>query len=85
MTTEQQQFLVFLRQVLERNQPQKAICDVCGQVLSGWEAGETDVYGERVSNHECQVDERAQEIARRTWITLTGDPMRARAKGYAVR
>ena len=85
MTTEQQQFLVFLRQVLERNQPQKAICDVCGQVLSGWEAGETDVYGERVSNHECQVDERAQEVTRRTWITLTGDPMRARAKGYAVR
>ena len=48
-------------------------------------AGETEVYGERVSNHECQVDERAQAVTRRTWITLTGDPMRARAKGYAVR
>lgn len=85
MTTHHQHLMTFLRQILERSQPQKAICDDCGQVLSGWEAGETEMQGERISNHECQVDEQAREIVRRTWISLTGDPHRARAKGYAVR
>lgn len=85
MTAQQQHLVAFLRQVLERSQPKKAICDDCGAVLSGWEAEETVIHGERISNHECQVDEQARELVRRTWITLTGDPMRARAKGYAVR
>lgn len=85
MTVQQQQFLAFVRQVLERHQPPTALCDLCGAHLSGWEAGDTEIQGEKVSNHTCQIDEQAQEIARRTWITLTGDPMRARAKGYAVR
>ena len=85
MTTQHQHLMTFLRQILERSQPQKAICDDCGQVLSGWEAGETEIQGEMISNHECQVDEQAREIVRRTWISLTGDPHRARAKGYAVR
>lgn len=85
MNAHTQHLLSFLRQVLERSQPQKAICDDCGAVLSGWEAGETEIHGESISNHECQVDEQSREIVRRTWITMTGDPMRARAKGYAVR
>ena len=85
MTVQQQQFLAFVRQVLERSQPKKVICEDCGQVLSGHEAEETTFQGETISNHECHIDEQAQAAARRAWITLTGDPMKARAKGYAVR
>lgn len=73
MTPREQQFLAFVKQVLERAQPKKAICDECGKVVL-----ETDY-------HVCDLDERAKAAARRAWIALTGDPMKQRAKGYAVR
>lgn len=85
MTSQQSQFLAFVKQMLDRHQPPKAICDLCGAHLDGWEAGETERYGEMVPNHQCALDERTGEIFRRTWTALTGDPMRTRAKGYAVR
>lgn len=86
MSPEHKQMLLYLRQVLDRYQAPKALCDICGAQLSGWEAEETDYYGEKVSNHECRIDEQAQAITRRAWEQLTGgSPTLIRAKGYAVR
>lgn len=84
MTTPQ--LLGILRTLVERAQ-RHALCDDCGKPLEGWEAGSHETEdGEVIPNHECQVDERAREIIRRTYDSLTGgNKEKNRARGYATR
>ncbi len=80
------QFLSLLQAVLERGQ-RRAQCQECGKALEGEEAGYHEtIDGETISNHECETDERAREIIRRTYDSLTGgNKSKNRARGYATR